>query len=90
MQEKQEMSQQGDECPQRNRSSIRHIRGKLLYAPDTKYLEMRSEVNVKVTQNGMHHSPPPSHFKFGIPTSNNIGNMLKTPFFKKLVHRSLT
>ena len=32
-----------------------------LYAPDTKNLEMRSEVNVMVlvTQNGVHHSPIP-------------------------------
>ena len=46
-----------------------------------KNLDMRPEVNVKVkvTQNGMHHSAIPrgnKHTKFGIPTSNNIGDMI--------------
>ena len=47
-----------------------------------KNLEMRPEVNVtvKVTQNGIYTPPSqeesPSHI--GIPTSNNIGDMLWT------------
>ena len=76
---KQEMSQKCDECPQRNRSCIRHILVKLfvikkmIHAPDMKILEMRSEVNdrVKVTKNGMHHSTIPGGIH--TPTSNNIG-----------------
>ena len=53
------------------------------YAPDRENLEMRPEVNVKVkvTQNGMHNSCHPKrnqHPKFGIPTSNNIGDMHQT------------
>ena len=42
---------------------------------------MRPEVNVKVTQNGMHalrHPKMNHHPKFGIPTSNNIADMLWT------------
>ena len=49
---------------------------------------MRPEVNVqvKVTQNGMHgHSAilkRNHHPKFGIPTSNNIADMLWTQFLE--------
>ena len=49
-----------------------------------KNLEMRPEVDVKVkvTQNGMlYHPKRNQHTKFGIPTLNNIGDMLQTRLF---------
>ena len=61
---KQEMSQTCDECPQRNWSSIRHLRKVSCNIGDmlqTQNLEMRPDANVnaKVTKNGMHHSAIP-------------------------------
>ena len=54
------------------------------YAPDSKqFLETRSEVldNVTGTQGWcatLCHPKMHQHTKFGIPTSNNIGDMLRT------------
>ena len=70
--QKQEMSQSRGECPQRNWSSIRHIRGKLAVIKEIcsrhENIEMRPEVNVKVkiTQKGMPNSAIPR----GINTPN--------------------
>ena len=51
-------------------------------------LETRSEVKVTMTQvwyaTLRHHA----HTKFGIPTSNNIRDMLRTRIFQKLGQRS--
>ena len=53
---------------------------------DTLFLEMRPEAKVKVTVTQGHHatlidSKVYPHTKFGIPTSNSIGDMLQTRFF---------
>ena len=51
------------------------------YVPDTIILKTRSEVNVTVTQKWYmtlcYHMMHP-HTKFGIPTSKNIRDMLRT------------
>ena len=57
------------------------------YAPDSKqFLETRSEVKVNVTGTQgwcatLCHPKMNQHTKFGIPTSNNIGDMLRTRLF---------
>ena len=57
------------------------------YAPDSKqFLETRSEVKVNVTGTKgwcatLYHPKMHQHTKFGIPTSNNIGGMLRTRLF---------
>ena len=53
------------------------------YAPDTIILKTRSEVKVKVTVTRkwyatLRHPKMHPHTKFGIPTSNNIGDMHRT------------
>ena len=51
------------------------------YAPDTIILETRSEVKVKVTRKWyvtLRHPNMHLHTKFGIPISNNIGDMPQT------------
>ena len=64
------------------------------YAPDSKqFLETRSEVKFKVTVTQLWyvtllHPKMHPHTKFEIPTSNNIRDMLRTRFFKKLGQRS--
>ena len=64
------------------------------YAPDSmQFLEIRSEVNFKVTVTQLWYATFPnpkmhSHTKFEIPTSNNIRDMLRTRLFLKLGHRS--
>ena len=64
------------------------------YAPDSmQFLEIRSEVKFKVTVTQLWYATLPnpemhSHTKFEIPTSNNIRDMLRTPLFLKLGHRS--
>ena len=62
-----------------------HLRKASCYIGDKlqtrKNMEMRLEVNVKVkvTQDGMPKRN--KHTKFGIPTSNNIGDMFQTQLF---------
>ena len=57
------------------------------YASDSmQFLETRSEVKFKVTVNQLwyatlRHPKMHPHTKFGIPTLNNIRDMLRTPFF---------
>ena len=64
------------------------------YAPDSKqFLETRSEVKVRVTGTQawcatLFHLKMHPLTKFGIPTSNNIGDMLQKRSFKKLGQRS--
>ena len=48
------------------------------------FLEMKSEVKVTVTQIWyvtLRHTKIQPHTKFGIPTSNNVGDMLRTRLF---------
>ena len=56
---------------------------------DTIILLTRSEVNVKATQKWyvmLRHPKLHPHSKFGIPTFNNIRDMLRTPFFRGQGH----
>ena len=53
----------------------------MTYAPDTIILKTRSEVKVTVTLKWyvtLRHPMMHSHTKFGIPTSKNISDMLRT------------
>ena len=57
------------------------------YAPDMTILKTRSEVKVKVEVTRkwyatLYHSKMHPHTEFGIPISNNIGDMLRTLFSK--------
>ena len=88
--EKQEMSQSRDECPQRNWSSIRHIRGKLAVIKEicSRHEKPRSEARSQCEGKSdtiwyapLRHPKRNQHTKFGIPTSNNIGDMLHTRLF---------
>ena len=68
----------------KNEVSSHSYKGHWRYAPDSKqFLETRSEVldNVTGTQGWcatLCHPKMHQHTKFGIPTSNNIGDMLRT------------
>ena len=58
------------------------------YAPDTTILKTRSEVKIKgtVTQGWyatLCHLKINPHTKFGVPTSNNVRDMLRTRLLKK-------
>ena len=65
-------------------SHLKEYRG---YAPDLmQFLETRPEVKLKVTVTQLWYAAFPHlkmhlHTKFGIPTSNNIRDMLRTRFF---------
>ena len=78
----QEMSQTRDECPQRNWSSTRHIWGKIAIIKQEKPRnEARSQCqgqNDSKLNAPLRHPKRNHHPKFGIPTSNNIGDMLWT------------
>ena len=76
---KQEMSQSRDECPQRNWSSIRHIRGKLAVIKEicSRHQQPRNEARNQSQRKSdpkwyapLSHPKRNQHTKFGIPTSN--------------------
>ena len=84
------MSQLRDECPQRNWSSIRHIRGKLavIWAICSRHEKPRNEARSQCQGKSdpkwyapLRHPKRYQHTEFGIPTSNNIGDMLQTRLF---------
>ena len=61
------------------------------YAPDTIIIKTRSEVKVTVARKlyvRLHHPKMHIHSKFGIPTSKNIRDMLRTQKFLKQGQRS--
>ena len=84
------MSQARDECPQRNWSSIRHIGGKLtvIYEICSRHEKPRNEARSQCQGKSdlkwyapLHHPKRNLHINFGIPTSNNIEDMLQMRLF---------
>ena len=74
------MSQSRAECPQRNKSSIRHIRGKLAVIKEicSRHEKPRNEARSQCQSKSdpkryapLRHPKRTKHTKFGIPTSIN-------------------
>ena len=75
------MSQTRDECPQRNWSSMTHLRKDSCNIAQKTRNEARSQRQGQSDSKWyvpLRHSKRNHHPKFGIPTSNNIGDMLWT------------